>query len=190
MQTGPRIAAAIAVGYALGRTRKMKLAITVGGVLAGRRLSTAPGKVLTEGAKRVSSSPQLSSLAGELRGRLVEAATSAATAAASNKIESWGDQLSERAENLRNPPAAETQSQQRDSELDQGDSDQGEAAAVADDDGAAAQEPAAGQKPGQRTRVPKGARGSGSPKQSSRGRVPARSASGSAPRRKRGGDDG
>lgn len=190
MQTGPRVAAAVAVGYALGRTRKMKLAITVGGVLAGRRLSTDPGKVLAEGAKRVSSSPQLSSLAGKLRGRLVEAATSAATAAASSKIESWGDQLSERAENLRNPTAAETQSQQRDSEPDQdendqGDSDQDEAAAVADDDGTAAQEPAPGQNPGQRTRVPRGARGSGSPRPS-RGRVPARSAS----KRKRGGNDG
>lgn len=184
MQTGPRIAAAVAVGYALGRTRKMKLAITVGGVLAGRKFSADPGKLVTEGVKRASSSPQLSALAGELRGRLVEAATSAATAAASQTIESMGDRLSQRAENLRHPPAGEARAQRSDSDSE------GDEAAADEEDDAAEQRPAGGQRSEPRGRVPQGARGSGAPKLSSRGRGTTRSSAGSASQHRRGDGDG
>lgn len=99
MKTAPRIATAVAVGYVLGRTRRMKLAITIGGMLAGRRLAPDPKAA----AEKLVSSPQVVSLTNELRGKLLEAVRSAATAAASSQIENLGDRLTERAESLRTP---------------------------------------------------------------------------------------
>lgn len=51
MSTGARVAAAAASGYFLGRTKKLKLAIVVSSMLAGRRLVTDP-RAITAG-KRV-----------------------------------------------------------------------------------------------------------------------------------------
>lgn len=101
-----RIAAAVALGYFLGRTKKMKLAIVVGGILAGKKLPTDPAELLRQGVKSVAGSDELSSLTRDVRGQLVEAAKAAATAAASRKIESLGDSLSERAAGLRDGAGA------------------------------------------------------------------------------------
>lgn len=57
-KSGGRVAAAVVIGYLLGRTRRMKLALTVGGVLAGRRLSSDPKELLEKGNKLVSASPE------------------------------------------------------------------------------------------------------------------------------------
>lgn len=101
MKSVPRIATAVAVGYVLGRTRKMKLAIAVGSMMAGRRLATNPRELMERGIERIASSPQVGRLTGEVRDQLLEAVKAAAMAAASNKIESLGDNLSRRAEALR-----------------------------------------------------------------------------------------
>lgn len=103
MKAGPRIAAAVAVGYALGRTRKMKMAITVGGILAGRRLGVDPKDLVQKGGKLLASSSEFTELSSTVRGQLLDAAKTAATAAASNKIESLGASLSERAAKVREP---------------------------------------------------------------------------------------
>ncbi|MER7014486.1 hypothetical protein ABT324_23930 [Saccharopolyspora sp. NPDC000359] len=118
MKTGPQIALAVGLGYALGRTRKMKLALTVGGMLLGRRLPMDPKALLDQGAKLVESSPALGKLTGEVRQNLVDAAKSAALAAASNKIDSVGENLSRRAEGLRAVPSqrSEEGSQDEDTE--------------------------------------------------------------------------
>ena len=102
MKSGPRIATAVAIGYALGRSRRMKLAIMVGGALAGQRVGN-PKELLAKASTAVSSSPELSELGSTLRARLTDAARTAAVAAASNKIDSIGDSLSERAAKIRSP---------------------------------------------------------------------------------------
>jgi hypothetical protein len=103
MKTGPQIALAVLVGYALGRSRKMKLAITIGGMLAGRRLTTDPKELLAKGTKLIGASPELSKLTGDVRERLTDAAKTAAVAAATSKIDSLGESLSKRAAGLRSP---------------------------------------------------------------------------------------
>ncbi|GAB3695459.1 hypothetical protein [Saccharopolyspora tripterygii] len=90
-----QIATAVAVGYALGRTRRMKLALMAGGVLLGRRVKS-PTDLLSKAGSAVPTE-----LTGTLRDRLVDAARSAAVAAASDKIDSLGDDLSERAAKIR-----------------------------------------------------------------------------------------
>lgn len=109
-----QIATAVAVGYALGRTRRMKLAIMAGGVLLGRRVKS-PSDLLAKAGGAVPTE-----LSGTLRDRLVEAARSAAVASASDKIESLGDTLSERAAKIRSPQdESEDQESSQDESEDQ-----------------------------------------------------------------------
>lgn len=107
MKQGPQIATAVAIGYALGRSRRMKLALMVGGVVLGRRMGD-PKELLAKAGGAVSPSGELGSA---LRDRLVEAARTAAVAAASNEIESVSNNLSERAAKLRSPQSDSSESE-------------------------------------------------------------------------------
>ena len=62
----------VAGGYFLGRTKKMKLALMLGGMAAGRQAG-GPGQILAQGSKLLSASPELSALTEQVRGRLIEA---------------------------------------------------------------------------------------------------------------------
>lgn len=124
MKAGPRIATAVAIGYALGRTRKMKLAIAIGSMMAGRRLATHPGELLERGVHQLASSPQVGKLTGEVRTQLLEALKAAALAAASNKIDSLGDTLTQRADALRTPSRSESHTEDEQSLPTQRDTDQ------------------------------------------------------------------
>ncbi|MGH3746654.1 MAG: hypothetical protein ACRDT8_04560 [Micromonosporaceae bacterium] len=90
-------------GYVLGRSRKLKLAITVGGLIAGRKVKLNPQDLLAAGNKLADSSPELRKLTGEVRERLLDAARKAAVAAAASKIDSLGENLSKRAAQLQVP---------------------------------------------------------------------------------------
>ncbi|TDD82730.1 hypothetical protein E1202_26685 [Saccharopolyspora karakumensis] len=105
MKQGPQIATAVAIGYALGRSRRMKLALMVGGVVLGRRMGD-PKELLAKAGEAVPSGEAGSAL----RDRLVEAAKAAAVAAASNEIETMSDNLSERAAKLRSPQSGSSES--------------------------------------------------------------------------------
>jgi hypothetical protein len=86
-------------GYFLGRTKKMKLAMMLGGMAAGRRAG-GPGELLKTGTKLLNSSPELSRLTDEVRGRLLEAGKSAALAVAARQVESLTDRVGKRVESL------------------------------------------------------------------------------------------
>lgn len=113
MKGGVQTAAAIGVGYILGRRRKMRLAtmLAVGAATGGAaRLGPA---ALRQGTKYLgktdvagSLGPQVSQIVETVRGDLLDAAKGAATAAVTNRIDSLSDSLHDRAETLRNPKAA------------------------------------------------------------------------------------
>ena len=69
-----KIALGVSAGYMLGRMKKLRLAITVGGMLAGQRIATNPQALLAQGSKLVESNPELKKLRGEITGRLFDAA--------------------------------------------------------------------------------------------------------------------
>jgi hypothetical protein len=85
MKTGMQAGLAIGAGYLLGRTRKLKLALTVGGLVAGRRLGGS-GELLKQGVAALQSSPQAQRLKGEVRQQLFDAGKSAAVTAASGTL--------------------------------------------------------------------------------------------------------
>ncbi|NKY34535.1 hypothetical protein HGA13_15845 [Nocardia speluncae] len=91
MKCGMRMAGAVGIGYVLGRTRKMKFALMLAGVgLSGRG---GPQALLERTTSAVGSSPELAKITETVRGELLEAARSAAVAAASNRIDSLNARL-------------------------------------------------------------------------------------------------
>jgi hypothetical protein len=99
VKCGVRVAIGVAGGYFLGRTKKMKLALMLGGMAAGRSAG-GPGELLGRGTELLSSSPELARLTDVLRGRLLEAGKGAALALATRQVESLTDRVGKRVESL------------------------------------------------------------------------------------------
>ena len=112
MDPKQKVAAAVAAGYLLGRTKKLKLAITVGSVLAGQRLSSNPQKLLKGATSLVQNNPALSALQTELRGRAFDAAKGAAVSVATSRIDKLTDTLRTRGEKKRAEKEAPAESEE------------------------------------------------------------------------------
>ena len=99
MKCGARVALGVAGGYVLGRTKKMKLALMLAGMAAGRQAG-GPGQILAQGSKLLSASPELGALAEQVRGRLLAAAKGAVLVAATRQVEALTDRVGQRVESL------------------------------------------------------------------------------------------
>jgi hypothetical protein len=93
------VALGVAGGYLLGRTKKMKLALMLAGMAAGRQAG-GPGELLKSGTKLLGSTPELSRLTDQVRGRLLDAGKTAALAVATRQVESLTDRVGRRVESL------------------------------------------------------------------------------------------
>jgi outer membrane biosynthesis protein TonB len=107
MSAGARIAAAVTAGYLLGRTKKLRLAITVGGMLAGKKIATDPRGLLKQGAELVEGNPELAKLQAQIQGKVLEAARTAAIAAAVNRMDVLSGAIRERTDRLALPASAQ-----------------------------------------------------------------------------------
>ncbi|HEX2299247.1 MAG TPA: hypothetical protein VHH34_12155 [Pseudonocardiaceae bacterium] len=96
MKHGGRVMLAVAGGYFLGRTKKMKLAIMLAGVASGNKIARDPTQLLAQGARLVQSNPQFAALGDQVRDRLVEAGKGVAVAVVSRQMDSLSERLSER----------------------------------------------------------------------------------------------
>ncbi|MEU6162209.1 hypothetical protein [Streptomyces sp. NPDC047130] len=94
------MAAAVAGGYLLGRTKKAKLALAVGTYIAGRRFSLSPGRLAAEGLGRLKETPQFQDLTDQVRHELLNAGRTAVTAAARRKLLDLSDSLRDQSERL------------------------------------------------------------------------------------------
>ena len=92
MKCAARVALGVAGGYLLGRTKKLKFAMMLGGIAAGRRAG-GPGQLLAQGTKLLGRSPELARLTDELRGRLLEAGKGAAVAVATRQVENLTERM-------------------------------------------------------------------------------------------------
>ncbi|WP_055556082.1 hypothetical protein [Streptomyces sp. NBRC 110028] len=97
MMTNGKIAVAVAGGYLLGRTKKAKLALGLGMLLAGKKISLDPQQL----ARAVADSPLLSGLNAQARKDLAGAARTAATSALSTRMNGLADSLHDRTLSLR-----------------------------------------------------------------------------------------
>ena len=83
---------ALVGGYLLGRTKKAKMALGLGMLLAGRKLPSNPADL----GKLLASSPILGGLTDQMRRELVDATKSAATSALTNRATGLADKLHSR----------------------------------------------------------------------------------------------
>jgi hypothetical protein len=97
MKCGARVALGVAGGYFLGRTKKMKLALMLAGMAAGRQAG-GPGALLNQGKNLLNASPELLRLTDEVKGRLLDAGKGAALAVATRQVESLTDRVAGRVE--------------------------------------------------------------------------------------------
>ncbi|WP_420879866.1 hypothetical protein [Rhodococcus sp. (in: high G+C Gram-positive bacteria)] len=93
MKGGTRVALGVAVGYFLGRTRKMKVALMLAGAGATGRLPSNSRDLVREGIKRLGDSAEVGKLTESVRGELTDAAKRAAVAAASNRIDALTNRI-------------------------------------------------------------------------------------------------
>ncbi|NKY27596.1 hypothetical protein [Nocardia gamkensis] len=93
MKGGGRIALGVGIGYFLGRTRKMRFALSLAGAAMARRSGGTPGDLLERGTSLLKSSPELAKITDTVRGELLGAARTAAVTAASNRIDALNDRL-------------------------------------------------------------------------------------------------
>src|SRR6478735_7171209 len=96
MSATTKIAVGVASGYLLGRTKKLRLAITVGSMLAGQRVATNPQALLKQASGLIEKNPELLKLQEQITGKLVESAKNAAVAAATSRLESFNTSLKDR----------------------------------------------------------------------------------------------
>src|SRR5215218_3390230 len=93
MSATGRIALGVASGYLLGRTKKFRLALTVGSMLAGKRIATDSRGLLQQGTQLVDSNPELSRIRDQITGQLMQSARNAAMATATSRLQSFTQQL-------------------------------------------------------------------------------------------------
>ncbi|GAB1516192.1 hypothetical protein [Actinophytocola sp. KF-1] len=90
MNSRTRLACGVAIGYLLGRTRKMRLALMVAGATGA---AGSPRQLVERGLKQLASVPEVGKLATVARGQLVDAAKTAAMTAASSRIDALNERL-------------------------------------------------------------------------------------------------
>lgn len=90
------VAAAVAGGYVLGRTRKAKVAFAIGTFLAGRRFGLTPTALAAEGLRQLRESPQLAELREQIGGELLDAVRAAATTSTDRRFAAFAGTLRDR----------------------------------------------------------------------------------------------
>src|SRR5919112_3608767 len=101
MSNASKIVAGVASGYLLGRTKKLKFAITVGSMLAGQRVATSPAGLLKQGSELIDKNPELQKLQEQLTGKLFEAAKAAALATVTSRLESLSESMRDQGSNVK-----------------------------------------------------------------------------------------
>lgn len=138
MMTNGKIATAAVGGYLLGRTKKGKLALSLGMLLAGRKLNPQ------DLAKAVAGSPLVGSLSDQVRKDLMEGTKSAAGQALEARMNHFADTLHERSTALEGGDGEgrdEEEDQAGPEEEDQAGPEEEDQAGPEDDDERAEEEP-------------------------------------------------
>ncbi|MEU8915666.1 hypothetical protein [Streptomyces nigrescens] len=107
METDTKVtlAAALAAGYVLGRTKKGKLAIGVASMVAGQTLS--PRELIGQGLRKLAATPQAAQLIDQVRGELLESGRTALSATADRSLGALADVLQKRTSALQESPEDE-----------------------------------------------------------------------------------
>ncbi|MFI7351475.1 hypothetical protein ACIBSR_35085 [Streptomyces sp. NPDC049936] len=122
-ETQATLVAALATGYALGRTKKGRLAIGVASALAGQGL-LGPRELMTRALSKASENPQTAQLLDQVRGELTDSARTALSATADRRLGALATSLQERTEALLGQPDGEGEEEEpREDQEDEGEAE-------------------------------------------------------------------
>jgi hypothetical protein len=97
MSATSRVAGAVAAGYALGRFKKLRLAVLVGSTMASPKFRSAAAGMIQD---RVPGSPVVGTLTKEVGGKLINVGKTAATSIVASRVDSLSQSLADRSQNL------------------------------------------------------------------------------------------
>ncbi|MEU3421825.1 DNA primase [Streptomyces murinus] len=92
---------AIGAGYFLGRTRKLKMAIAVGSLVAGKKLNLGPGALADLARQQLRDNPQFKEIGDQLRTDLRGVGKAASGAMVERQMSSLADRLHDRTAQVR-----------------------------------------------------------------------------------------
>ncbi|CAL9576917.1 hypothetical protein SUDANB58_04954 [Streptomyces sp. enrichment culture] len=92
---------AVGAGYLLGRTRKLKLALAVGTLVAGRRMNPGPRTVAHLVSRQLRDNPQLREIGDQLRQDLRGVGKAASDAVIERRLDALADRLHSRTSRVR-----------------------------------------------------------------------------------------
>ncbi|MER5972695.1 hypothetical protein ABT112_23685 [Streptomyces sp. NPDC002055] len=122
--TKKTLAAAVAAGYVLGRTKKGKLALGLAALAAGSKLN--PQELVTQGVRKLAENPQFEQLSQQVRGELLGSGRSALSAAANRGLGSVTDALGQRTRALQGGEEAPEEDEEEDAFEDEGEEEEEE----------------------------------------------------------------
>ncbi|WP_328441672.1 DNA primase [Streptomyces sp. NBC_00444] len=95
------IGLAVGAGYVLGRTKKLKLAMAAGTLIAGKRLTPGPGAVVDLVSRQLKDNPQFKQIGDELRQDLSGVGKAASGALVERQMNALADRLHGRTADVR-----------------------------------------------------------------------------------------
>ena len=98
MSATSRVAGAIAAGYALGRFKKLRLAVLVGSTMASPKFRSAAAGMIQD---RLPGGTVVGTMTKEVGGKLINVGKTAATSIVASRIDSLSQSLADRSQNLR-----------------------------------------------------------------------------------------
>ncbi|MEE4419769.1 histone protein [Streptomyces bugieae] len=118
MNQGTKImlAAAVAGGYVLGRTKKGRLALTAASYLAGRQSGLDPRQLVSDSVRKLGEIPQVAELGDQLRGEVMDAGRKALATAANRQLVSLADTLRDRTSRLELGPQGDEEEEEEEEE--------------------------------------------------------------------------
>ncbi|CAL9367394.1 hypothetical protein SUDANB6_00789 [Streptomyces sp. enrichment culture] len=96
---------AVGAGYLLGRTRKLKLALAVGALAAGKRMNPGPRSVAELLSRQLRDNPQFKEIGDQLRQDLRGVGRAASGAVIERRLDALADRLHSRASRVRDQAA-------------------------------------------------------------------------------------
>ncbi|MEE1928263.1 DNA primase [Streptomyces sp. TRM 70351] len=87
---------AVTAGYVLGRTKKAKWVIGIGGMVLGKRLNLSPQQLLATLTKQLQDNPQFAQLREQVNGDLKGVGKAATSALVTRQVNSLADSLHDR----------------------------------------------------------------------------------------------
>ncbi|MER5844783.1 DNA primase [Streptomyces prasinus] len=116
---------AIGAGYFLGRTKKLKMAVAVGGLVAGKKLNLSPKMIGDLVSTQLRNNPQFKELGDQLRGDLRGAGKAASGALVERQLNALAGKLHGRTAEMRDQLNGAAGRPDREAEDDEYDEDEG-----------------------------------------------------------------